>query len=124
VVSFVLVVLTAGVATGTALAASNSLAVKVTKRQITFTGTAAAATDAVEIHFDPKRCATTYAREAKRTKIAFTDFQVHKAGRFRFTIKLPIPPPSGDKPGHHACAYLLKVSGTSIKPVAAASARY
>ena len=111
-------------AAGTALAASNSLRVKVTKKQLAFTGTAAAASDSVEVHFDPNKCATSYARETKRKRVAFTDFQVRRARHFTFTVKVPIPAPQGDKPGHHACAYLLHVSGASIKPVASASAKY
>ena len=88
------------------------------------TGTAAAASDSVEVHFDPNKCAASYARETKRKRVAFTDFQVRRARHFTFTVKLPIPAPQGDKPGHHACAYLLHVSGASIKPVASASATY
>jgi hypothetical protein len=122
--TIMLVLVAAFAAAGTALAASNSLRVKVTKKQLAFTGTAAAASDSVEVHFDPNKCATSYARETKRMKVAFTDFQVRRARHFTFTLKLPIPAPQGDKPGHHACAYLLHVSGASIKPVASASAKY
>ena len=122
--SIMLVLVTAFAAAGTALAASNTLRVKVSKKQLAFTGTAAAASDAVEVHFDPNKCATSYGKENKRKGVTFTDFQVHRAGQFTFTVKLPVPPPQGDKPGHHACAYLLHVSGANIKPVASTSAKY
>ncbi len=119
-----LVLVVAFAAAGTALAASNSLKVKVTKHQLAFTGTAAAASDSVEVHFDPDKCAKTYAKESKRKRVAFTDFRVPRAGHFRFTVKRPIPAPQGDKPGHHACAYLLHVSGGNLKPVASATGKY
>ncbi len=122
--SSVLVLVAMVAAAGTALAASNTLRVKVTKKQLAFTGTAAAASDSVEVHFDPNKCATSYAKETKRKKVGFTDFQVHRAGHFTFTLKLPIPAPQGDKPGHHACAYLLHASGAHVKVVASASGKY
>jgi hypothetical protein len=107
-----------------AAAASNSIHVTATKKQITTTGTAATAGDSVQVNFDPHKCAASYSLESKRTNVAFTDFQASGAGHFKFTIKLPIPPPSGDKPGHYACAYLLEVQNDNVKPVASTSGKY
>lgn len=111
-------------AAATAAAASNSVHVTATKKQLVITGTAATAGDSVQVNFDPNKCAASYAQETKRTKVAFTDFQAKAAGHFKFTIKLPIPPPSGDKPGHYACTYLLETQNDNIKPVASTSAKY
>ncbi len=109
-----------------AVAASNSIHVTVTKKQIAITGAAATGGDSVQVNFDPHKCAASYSLESKRADVAFTDFQASGAGHFKFTIKLPIPPPSGDKPGHYACAYLVEIvdNGTNIKPVASASGKY
>jgi hypothetical protein len=107
-----------------AAAASNSIHVTATKKQLTITGTATTTGDSVKVNFDPHKCAASYSAESKRTKVAFTDFQAHSAGHFKFTIKLPIPPPSGEKPGHYACAYLLEIVSDNIKPVTSTSAKY
>ncbi|HEV7942147.1 MAG TPA: hypothetical protein VGP17_05030 [Solirubrobacteraceae bacterium] len=108
----------------TALAASNNVHVSATKKQLSITGTAAASGDSVQVNFDPHKCASSYTAETKRTKVGFTDFQAKGAGHFKFTLHLPIPPPSGDKPGHYACTYLLEIVGQNIKPVASTSAKY
>ena len=112
--------------TATAVAASNSIHVSATKKRITVTGTATTAGDSVQINFDPHKCAASYAAEIKRAKVPFTDFAHQKSGHFKVTVNLPIHLPSGDKPGHHACTYLLKIvdSGANIKPVASASGKY
>ncbi len=107
-----------------AAAASNSIHVAVTKKQIAITGTAATTGDSVQVNFDPHKCAASYSAESKRTKVAFTDFQAHGAEHFKFTIKLPVPSPSGDKPGHYACAYLLEIVNDNVKPVASTSGKY
>lgn len=107
-----------------AAAASNGIHVTATKKQLSITGTAAASGDSVQVNFDPHKCAASYSAETKRAKVAFTDFQAKGAGHFKFTIKLPIPPPSGDKPGRYACAYLLEIVGDNVKPVASTSAKY
>lgn len=107
-----------------AAAASNSIHAKTTKKQIAIVGTAAAAGDSVQVNFDPHKCAAGYSQESRRGKVAFTDFKATGAGHFKFTIKLPIPPPSGDKPGHYACAYLLEIKNSNVAPVASASAKY
>jgi hypothetical protein len=107
-----------------AAAASNSIHVSATKKQMTITGTAATTGDSVQVNFDPHKCAAGYSAETKRTKVAFTDFQAHSAGHFKFTLKLPIPAPAGGKPGRFACAYLLEVVSDNIKPVASTSAKY
>jgi hypothetical protein len=108
-----------------AFAASNSIHVSATKKQLSITGTAAAAGDSVQVNFDPNKCAASYSAETKRTKVAFTDFQAKGAGHFKFKLHLPIPSPSGDKPGRYACAYLLEIiGGQTIKPVASTSAKY
>jgi hypothetical protein len=110
---------------GSAVAASNGIHIKTTKKQITITGTAAASGDSVQVNFDPHKCAASYSQEDKRTGVAFTSFDRLSAGRFKETIKLPIAEPTGDKPAHYACAYLLEiVKGTTIKPVASASRKY
>lgn len=111
-------------AIASAAAASNSIHVTVTKKQIAITGTAATAGDSVQVNFDPHKCAASYSLESKRANVAFTDFQTSSAGHFKFTIKLPIPPPSGEKPGHYACAYLLEVENDNVKPVAWTSGKY
>lgn len=105
-------------------AASGSIHVTATKKQLAITGSAATAGDSVQVNFDPNKCAASYSLESKRTNVAFTDFRASGAGHFKFTIKLPIPPPSGDKPGHYACAYLLEVENDNVKPVASASGKY
>ncbi len=120
----VLGLLVAFAVAASAAAASNSIHVTVTKKQLAFIGTAATAGDSVQVNFDPHKCAASYSAESKRTKVAFTDFRTNGAGHFRFTIKLPIPSPSGDKPGHYACAYLLEVVSDNVKPVASASGKY
>jgi hypothetical protein len=107
-----------------ALAASNSVHVSATKKQLSISGSAAASGDSVQVNFDPNKCAASYSAETKRTKVGFTDFQTKGAGHFKFTLRLPIPPPSGDKPGHYACTYLLEIVGQNIKPVASTSAKY
>ena len=107
-----------------ALAASNSVHVSATKKQLSISGSAAASGDSVQVNFDPNKCAASYSAEIKRTKVGFTDFQTKGAGHFKFTLRLPIPPPSGDKPGHYACTYLLEIVGQNIKPVASTSAKY
>jgi hypothetical protein len=108
-----------------ALAASNSVHVSAAKKQLSITGFAVASGDSVQVNFDPNKCAASYSAETKRTKVGFTDFQAKGAGHFKFTLHLPIPPPSGDKPGRFACAYLLEiVGGQTIKPVASTSAKY
>jgi hypothetical protein len=89
--SIMLVLVAAFAAAGTALAASNSLRVKVTKKQLAFTGTAAAASDSVEVHFDPNKCAASYARETKRKRVASTDFQVRTARHFHVQGQAPDP---------------------------------
>lgn len=113
-------------ATATAVAASNSIHVSATKKRITITGTATTAGDAVQVNFDPHKCAASYATEIKRGKVAFTDFAHQKSGHFKVTVNLPIHEPSGDKPGHYACTYLLEIvdNGANIKPVASASGKY
>jgi hypothetical protein len=98
--------------------------VTVTKKQIAITGTAATAGDSVQVNFDPHKCAASYSVESRRPDVAFTDFQASGPGHFKFTIKLPIPPPSGDKPGHYACAYLLEIENDNIKPIASTSGKY
>jgi hypothetical protein len=110
----------------TAVAASNSIHVSATKKKITVTGTAATAGDSVQINFDPHKCAASYAAEIKRAKVPFTDFAHQKSGHFKVAVNLPIHLPSGDKPGHYACTYLLEIvdGGTNIKPVASASGKY
>jgi hypothetical protein len=120
----VLVALVALALAAAAVAASNSIHVKVTKKQLAFVGTAAATGDSVQVNFDPHKCAAGYSKESKRTKVAFTDFKTTGAGPFKFTLKLPIPAPSGDKPGRYACTYLLAVNGDNIAQVASASAKY
>jgi hypothetical protein len=112
--------------TATAVAASNSIHVSATKKKITVTGTAATANDSVQVNFDPHKCAASYATEIKRGKVAFTDFAHQKSGHFKVTVNLPIHEPSGDKPGHYACTYLLEIvdNGTNIKSVASASGKY
>lgn len=120
----VLGVLVALALAAVAVAASNGVHVKVTKKQLTFVGTAAAMGDSVQVNLDPNKCAASYSKESKRTKVAFTDFKTTGAGQFKFTLKLPIPPPTGDKPGRYACAYLLAINGDNIAPVASASAKY
>ena len=112
--------------TATAIAASNSIKVSATKKKITITGTAVNADDSVQVSFDPHKCAATFAKESKRTKVAFTDFVHLNAGHFKETIRLPIPAPSGERPGHYACTYLVEIidNGTNIKPVAFASGKY
>ncbi|HEY4830060.1 MAG TPA: hypothetical protein VIH85_25070 [Solirubrobacteraceae bacterium] len=112
--------------TASAIAASNSVKVATTKKKITITGIAATAPESVQVNFDPHKCAASYSRETKRSKVAFTDFQVHTVGHFTFRIKLPVPAPSGDKAGHYACTYLLEIvdNGTNVKPVASASSKY
>lgn len=107
-----------------AFAASNSVHVTATKKQIEITGVAAATGDSVQVNFDPHKCAASYALELKRPKVAFTDFQAKGAGHFKFTIKLPIAPPTGGKPVRFACAYLLEVVNDNVKPVASTSAKY
>ncbi len=107
-----------------AVAASNGIHVKTTKKQIAIVGAAAVAGDSVQVNFDPHKCAASYSKESQRSKVAFTDFKTTGAGRFKFTVKLPIPPPSGDKPGRYACAYLLEIKNNNIAPVASASAKY
>jgi hypothetical protein len=107
-----------------AAAASNSIHVTVTKKQIAITGTAATAGDSIQVNFDPHKCAASYSLESKRANVAFTDFQASGAGQFKFTIKLPIPPPSGDKSGHYACAYLLEVENDNVKAIAWTSGKY
>lgn len=113
-------------ATASAIAASNGVKVATTKKKITITGTAATVPESVQVNFDPRKCAASYAKETKRGGVAFTDFQIHGAGHFTFKIKLPVPTPSGDKAGHYACTYLLEIvdNGTNVKPVASASAKY
>lgn len=110
----------------TAVAASNSIHVSATKKKITVTGNAATAGDSVQINFDPHKCAVSYAAEIKRAKVPFTDFAHQKSGHFKVAVNLPIHLPSGDKPGHYACTYLLEIvdGGTNIKPVASASGKY
>jgi hypothetical protein len=90
------------------------------------TATAATANDSVQINFDPHKCAASYAAETKRAKVPFTAFAHQKSGHFKVTVNLPIHLPSGDKPGHYACSYLVEIidNGTNIKPVASASAKY
>lgn len=107
-----------------AAGASNSIHVKVTKKQIAITGTAATAGDSIQVNFDPHKCATSYSLESRRTKVAFTDFQARHAGHFKFTLKLPIPAPAGGKPGHYACAYLLEIENNNVKPVASTNGEY
>jgi hypothetical protein len=109
---------------GSAVAASNSIHVKATKKQLTFTGSAATRNETLQVNFDPNRCAATYSAETRRKHVAFTDFPTRHTGHFKFKVKLPIPPPQGGRPGHHACAYLLKVNGNTVKQVASASAKY
>ncbi|HXB64195.1 MAG TPA: hypothetical protein VNV42_04885 [Solirubrobacteraceae bacterium] len=120
----VLGVLVALALVAAAVAASNSIHVKVTKKQLAFAGTAAATGDSVQVNFDPHKCAANYSKESKRHKVAFTSFKTTGAGPFEFTIKLPVPAPAGDKPGRYACAYLLAINGDNIAPVASASAKY
>jgi hypothetical protein len=123
--STVALALTAALAiAGSAVAASNSVHVKATKKQLTFTGTAATRNGALQVNFDPNRCAATYSAETRRKNVAFTDFPIRRRGHFKFKIKLPVPPPQGGKPGHHACAYLLKINGSTVKQAASASAKY
>jgi hypothetical protein len=122
--TFVLGLLVALAVAASAAAASNSIRVTVTKKQIAITGTAATTGDSVQVNFDPHKCASSYTLESKRANVAFTDFQASGAGHFKFTIKLPIPPPSGDKPGHYACTYLLEVENDNVKPVASTSGKY
>lgn len=112
--------------TATAVAASNSIRVSATKKKITVTGTATIAGDSVQVNFDPHKCAAGYAAEIKRAKVPFTDFAHQKSGHFKVTVNLPIHLPSGDKPGHYACAYLVEIvdNGTNIKPVASGSGKY
>jgi len=112
--------------TATAVAASNNIHVSATKKKITVTGTAATAGDSVQVNFDPHKCAASYAAEIKRAKVPFTDFAHQKSGHFKVTVNVPIHLPSGDKPGHYACTYLLEIvdGGTNIKPVASASGKY
>ena len=112
--------------TATAVAASNSIHVSATKTKITVTGTAATAGDSVQVNFDPHKCAASYAAEIKRAKVPFTDFAHQKSGHFKVSVNLPIHLPSGDKPGHYACTYLLEIvdNGANIKPVASASGKY
>lgn len=120
----VLALLFALAVAASAAAASNSIHVTATKKQLTIAGVAATTGDSVQVNFDPHKCAASYSAETKRTKVGFTDFQAHSAGHFKFTLKLPIPPPSGDKPGRYACAYLLEVVNDNVKPVASTSAKY
>jgi hypothetical protein len=104
-----------------AVAASNSVKVHATKKKLTITGTAVNSDDSVQVNFDPHKCAATFAKENKRKKVAFTDFAHLNAGHFKETIRLPIPAPSGGKPGHYACTYLIKLTDNDTKFVVVAS---
>jgi hypothetical protein len=110
----------------TAIAASNGIKVHATKKKLTITGTAVNSGDSIQVNFDPHKCAATFAAEGKRKKVAFTDFVRLNAGHFTETIRLPIPPPTGGKPGHYACTYLLKITDndTNFKVVASTSGKY
>lgn len=116
------VVLTAALASaGLASAASGSIGVAVTKKLITISGSRSAAKDVVQINYDTKKCASTYAAEVKRST-QFSDLRGTHPGPFKYLIKrkdlhLAKPTPN------YACVYLIVRKGVNFSTLAAAKAK-
>jgi hypothetical protein len=108
----VLVTVVQLLAAGSALAASNSVHVKSSKKQITISGVAATAGDSVQVNFDPHKCAASYAQEDKRQGVAFTAFAhqaIHAAGLQRDEVFITTECFNDDH-GHEQAKRALKAS--------------
>lgn len=115
-----IVLLGALVTAGLASAASGSVHVTVTQKAITISGSRSAAAQVVQITYDPKRCAA-YGTESRRN-VQFSDFRSTKPGSFKDTIFRSTLHLAKPKP-RYVCAYLLDLTGASIRSVASASAK-
>jgi hypothetical protein len=109
------VIAVALVGAATAVAAYDSLNINITKKTITVNGSVARSTEAVQVGYDPKKCAS-YATETKR-HIQFSEFHPKHAGFFTYNVSRA----SLHGSPRHVCAFLLTRSGRGYTAVASIS---